>query len=73
MLVHEHLNRAEQLARHWVAGGCPAIIHVDRTVPDATFNRFVASLSHEPRVTFSTRHRCAWATRGLVRATLDST
>lgn len=72
MLVHEHLNRAEQLARHWVAGGCPVIIHVDRTVPDATFNRFVASLSDEPRVTFSTRHRCEWGMWGLVAATLDS-
>ena len=72
MLVHEHLNRAEQLARHWVAGGCPVIIHVDRTVPDATFNPFVASLSDEPRVTFSTRHRCEWGMWGLVAATLDS-
>ena len=52
ILVHEHLNRAEQLARHWVAGGCPVIIHVDRTVPDAPFNPFVASLSDEPRVRF---------------------
>lgn len=72
MLVHEHLNRAEQLARHWVAGGCPVVIHVDRTVPDATFNRFVASLSDEPRVTFSSRHRCEWGMWGLVAATLDS-
>jgi hypothetical protein len=72
MLVHEHLNRAEQLARHWVAGGCPVIIHVDRTVLDATFNPFVASLSDEPRVTFSSRHRCEWGMWGLVAATLDS-
>ena len=34
MLVHENLHRAEQLARHWVAGGCPVVIHVDSNVPE---------------------------------------
>ena len=72
MLVHENLHRAEQLARHWVAGGCPVVIHVDRAVADATFKPFVDALKDEPKVKFSTRHRCEWGMWGLVAATLDS-
>ena len=72
MLVHENLHRAEQLARHWVAGGCPVVIHVDRTVPDAPFNSFVTAFKNEPNVKFSTRHRCEWGMLGLVAATLSS-
>ena len=29
MLVHTALDRAEQAARLWAAGGCPVVIHVD--------------------------------------------
>ena len=72
MLVHENLHRAEQLARHWVAGGCPVVIHVDSNVPDATIKPFVAALGDEPKVKFSTRHRCEWGMWGLVAATLDA-
>ena len=72
MLVHENLHRAEQLARHWVAGGCPVVIHVDSNVPDTTFKPFVAALGDEPKVKFSTCHRCEWGMWGLVAATLDA-
>jgi hypothetical protein len=68
MLVHTALDRAEQAARHWSAGGCPVVIHVDKMVERKTYNAFVASLSDIPSVEFSTRHRCEWGTWGIVAA-----
>jgi hypothetical protein len=68
MLVHTALDRAEQVARHWAAGGCPVVIHVDKAVPKKTHAAFVASLSDLPQVRFSKRHRCEWGTWGLVAA-----
>lgn len=69
MLVHTALNRAEQLARHWVAGGCPVVIHVDKSVREAKYDAFVEALSDLPQVSFSRRFRCEWGTWGLVAAT----
>ena len=68
MLVHTALGRAEQVARHWSAGGCPVVIHVDKSVPKKTHAAFVASLSDLKNVRFSKRHRCEWGTWGLVAA-----
>ena len=45
MLVHTAFDRAEQVARHWAAAGCPLVIHADRNVPSATYRKFVAALS----------------------------
>ena len=42
MLVHNAFDRAEQVARHWVAAGCPVVIHVDRNVDDARCRSFQA-------------------------------
>ena len=69
MLVHTALDRAEQAARHWAAGGCPVVIHCDKLVDSKTYNAFVASLSDVPNVEFSTRYRCEWGTWGIVAAT----
>lgn len=69
MLVHTALDRAEQAARHWAAGGCPVVIHCDKLVPSKTFNAFVAALSDVPNVEFSSRYRCEWGTWGIVAAT----
>ena len=68
MLVHTALDRAEQAARHWAAGGCPVVIHVDKMVNRKTYNAFVTSLSDVPNVEFSARHRCEWGTWGIVAA-----
>ncbi|MFS4581714.1 beta-1,6-N-acetylglucosaminyltransferase [Phaeobacter sp. C3_T13_0] len=68
MLVHTALDRAEQVARHWVAGGCPVVLHVDKTVPQATYSSFKAAFADEPMVRFSRRHRCEWGTWGIVAA-----
>jgi hypothetical protein len=69
MLVHTALGRAEQVARHWAAAGCPVVIHVDRVVPRATHDAFVRALADLPDVLFSRRYRCEWGTWGLVAAT----
>ncbi len=69
MLVHTAFERAEQLARHWVDGGCPVVIHVDKTVDNAKYDRFVAALADLNQVKFCRRHRCEWGTWGLVAGT----
>src|SRR6056297_393840 len=69
MLVHTAFGRAEQVARHWAASGCPLVIHVDRAVPRATHDAFVAALSDLEDLRFAPRHRCEWGTWGLVAAT----
>ncbi|MCA0870485.1 beta-1,6-N-acetylglucosaminyltransferase [Seohaeicola saemankumensis] len=68
MLVHTALNRAEQVARHWTAAGCPVVIHVDRNVPRRVYNRFTSSVADNRMIRFSERHRCEWGTWGIVAA-----
>lgn len=68
MLVHTALDRAEQVIRHWVAGGCPVVVHVDKPVAQDTFDRFRAALADLPDVRFSQRFRCEWGTWGIVAA-----
>ncbi|WP_281990459.1 beta-1,6-N-acetylglucosaminyltransferase [Sulfitobacter geojensis] len=69
MLVHTALGRAEQVARHWSAAGCPVVIHVDKVVERKTYESFVTALSDLEHVSFSTRYRCEWGTWGIVQAT----
>lgn len=69
MLVHTALGRAEQVARHWAKSGCPLVIHVDRAVPDATFDGFKKRLGNQENIHFCQRYRCEWGTWGLVAAT----
>ncbi len=69
MLVHTAFDRAEQVARHWAAAGCPLVIHADRNVPSETYARFKQALSDLEHVKFARRHRCEWGTWGLVAAT----
>jgi hypothetical protein len=68
MLVHTALGRAEQVARHWAAAGCPVVIHVDKNVAHAAYSSFVQSLADVPHVLFSKRYRCEWGTWGIVAA-----
>ena len=69
MLVHTALHRAEQVIRHWVAGGCPVVVHVDAGVDRSTHDAFAKALSDLAMVRFSTRYRCEWGTWGIVAAT----
>lgn len=68
MLVHEALDRAEQVARHWSSHGCPVVIHVDKQVSGPDHKAFVKKLSKVPDIRFSKRHRCEWGTWSLVAA-----
>ncbi len=68
MLVHTAFGRAEQSARHWAAAGCPVVIHVDKAVPRARYDAFVAALADVPALNFSKRYRCEWGTWGIVAA-----
>ena len=68
MLVHTALGRAEQVARHWAAAGCPVVIHIDKSVPRKTHDLFVSALSDLEAVKFSGRYRCEWGTWGIVAA-----
>ena len=69
MLTHTAFDRAEQVARHWSASGCPIVIHVDRSVDRKVYDKFRAALADLPDVRFCKRHRCEWGTWGLVAAT----
>ncbi|MFO7771586.1 MAG: glycosyl transferase, partial [Roseovarius gahaiensis] len=55
MLVHTAFDRAEQVARHWAAAGCPLVIHADKSVPRDVFNAFAKALSDLPDVRYSKR------------------
>lgn len=68
MLVHTALERAEEVARHWSAAGCPVVIHVDGSVSRATYTKFSKSLADIPTVRFCKRHNCEWGGWGLVAA-----
>jgi len=72
MLVHTAFGRAEQIARHWAASGCPIVIHADKSVPRKSYAAFKAALSDLPDVRFANRHRCEWGTWGLVAATQEA-
>ncbi|WP_170405616.1 DUF5927 domain-containing protein [Ruegeria arenilitoris] len=68
MLVHTALERAEQVARHWTAAGCPVVIHVDRKVDPAVFKDFVAACGDDPLILFCDRQICEWGGWGIVAA-----
>ncbi|MDA7963737.1 beta-1,6-N-acetylglucosaminyltransferase [Ruegeria sp.] len=68
MLVHTALDRAEQVARHWTASGCPVVIHVDRKVDKHTYSDFVSACADQPLIRFCDRHVCEWGGWGIVAA-----
>lgn len=72
MLVHTAFDRAEQVIRHWVDGGCPVVVHVDGNVDQDTYSGFVQSLGDLGTVRFCQRHRCKWGGWGLVAASQDA-
>ncbi|TMV82340.1 glycosyl transferase, partial [Thioclava sp. BHET1] len=69
MLCHTALHRAALVARYWAERGAPVVIHVDRLVPQAEYDAFVAGLSSLENIRFSKRYRCEWGCWGLVAAT----
>lgn len=69
MLVHTAFARVEQLIRHWVEGGCPVVVHVDRRTNRADFEQLQAAVADLPSVSFTRRYRCEWGTWGITAAT----
>ena len=72
MLVHEPLDRAAQVARHWAQAGCPVVIHVDRSVPIAAYGRLALQLADFDSVVFADRGHCDWGTWSLVAASQNA-
>ncbi len=70
MLVHESLQRAEQIARVWANADCPVVIHVDSSVSDSIVKQMQRDLGDLALVSFCQRFRCEWGSWGLVAATL---
>lgn len=68
LLVHQHLNRAAQVARFWAEAGAPVVIHVDARVRAADHAGLVAALGDCPQVRFCRRIRCEWGTWSIVAA-----
>ncbi|MGR3591318.1 MAG: DUF5927 domain-containing protein [Limimaricola soesokkakensis] len=69
ILVHNALDRAAQVIRRWASAGCPVVVHVDRAVRRARFERFRADLDDlSDQVLFCARHRCEWGGWGIVAA-----
>uniref|UniRef100_UPI0040479B88 DUF5927 domain-containing protein n=2 Tax=Yoonia sp. TaxID=2212373 RepID=UPI0040479B88 len=69
ILVHNAFDRAEQVIRHWVKGGCPVAVHVDQKVGKRAHDDFVAALADLKQVKFCKRHACEWGTWGIVAGT----
>ncbi len=72
MLCHTALERAAQVARFWVAAGCPVAIHVDSAVPDSELARLQSLLDDSAPVRLAPRYRCRWGSWTIVRATQDA-
>ncbi|NPD14161.1 glycosyl transferase [Xinfangfangia sp. D13-10-4-6] len=72
MLCHTALHRAGQVARYWAERGCPVVIHVDSSTPDAKYNQMREALADLANIRFSPRHICEWGTWGIVAATQEA-
>lgn len=69
MLCHTALDRAAQVARHWIDRDCPVVIHVDKRVARADYDKLQAALADLSDVRFSGRYACEWGTWGITAAT----
>jgi len=72
MLVHTALDRAAQVAAHWLERDCPVVIHVDRKVSRADYLGLVSALEGYEDVRFLQRHACEWGSFSLVAATQEA-
>ena len=69
MLCHTALERAAEVARHWVERDCPVVIHVDKRVTKPAYDKLVQALADLTSIRFSGRFACEWGTWGIVAAT----
>ncbi len=68
LLIHNALDRVEQVARHWASHGVPVVIHADARMPNSRYQMLIKGLSDLHNIRFSERHKCEWGTWGLVAA-----
>ncbi|MCT4576627.1 beta-1,6-N-acetylglucosaminyltransferase [Donghicola sp.] len=68
LLIHNALDRVEQVARHWATHGVPVVIHADSRMPNSRYQMLIKGLSDLENIRFSARHKCEWGTWGLVAA-----
>ncbi len=69
MLVHTAFGRAQQVVHHMVMRECPVVIHVDKKVKTAAFEKFKDALSEYPNVRFCKRVKVEWGCWSMVAAT----
>lgn len=69
MLVHEALDRAALVARHFWEHGKPVVIHIDKRVDDDNARWLHQKLADCPDVVFCERHACEWGSWSIVNAT----
>lgn len=72
LLVHEHLNRVADLARHLVEQGSPIIMHIDQRTPDNEVDALKAKLRQHKNIRYVQRRKCEWGRYSIVSATLDA-
>ncbi len=72
MLCHTALPRAAQVARFWLAAGCPVVLHIDQAAPEHDLAALRDDLGEQPLLRFSRRHRCEWGSWEIVRASQDA-
>jgi hypothetical protein len=69
MLVHQSLDRAAHVARHFCDHNRPVVIHVDQRVADVDFKWLRNKLANNQNVRFSERNACEWGSWSIVEAT----
>ena len=69
MLVHNSLERAAEVARHFANHDCPVVIHLDIRVADPARRAFEDSLKDVPNLRTLSRYACEWGTWQIVKAT----
>lgn len=72
MLAHTALRRAAQVARFWLEGGCPVVLHVDAKVRVQDLEAVKADLGAHPLLRYAPRHACAWGSWKLITATEEA-
>jgi hypothetical protein len=69
LLAHQAPEQVARLVSHLAPN--PVFVHVDSGVAPATFAQFEAALSAYPNAQLIARHRSAWASWGIVQASLE--
>mgnify|MGYP002630439596 FL=1 len=72
MLVHQDLDRAEQVAGYWAQRDCPVVIHADTRTNASEYAQMQDRLAQFNNIRFANRHACDWGKFSIVQATQDA-